>query len=239
MAMLFILFLVGILIEMFLALPLIRFLEIIWHPEPDRMQHIHRILLTVWITLLKLCGLLRANPTSEKPYEGPCVVICNHPGLFDVLFLIRDIPRMSVLVKRSLAKKLPLGSIFRSAGYVLSPDIEKGSPFESVMEAVEKIRNGYKFLIFPEGSRSPKGRLRRFKSGAFKIARMVNVPIQPVLIRNIPPFMPKEDKWYFPPYKISRFEIEFWEPILPQKPDKDRELTQILEKQYRDALDIY
>jgi len=238
MAGLFGLFLGGILIELFLALPLIWFLERIFGPEPDRMQRVHRILLAVWIVMLKLCRLLSAKPANGKPYGGPCVVVCNHPGLFDVLFLIRDIPRLSVLAKRSLVQKLPLGPIFRSAGYVLSTDIEKRSPLESVVGATEKIRNGYKFLIFPEGTRSPKGGLRKFKSGAFRIARMTNVPVQPVLIRNTPPFMAKEDKWYFPPCQISRLEMEFWEPILLPEIGKEREYTRMLENRYRHALGL-
>lgn len=238
MAVLFGLFLVGILIELFFALPLIWCLDRILGPEPDRMQLAHRILLSFWILMLRLCGLLRAKPTLGRPLDGPCVVVCNHPGLFDVLFLIRDIPRLSVLVKRTLAKRLPLGPIFRSAGYVLSTDIEENSPLESMVVATEKLRWGYKFLIFPEGTRSPKGGLRNFKTGAFRIARMTNVPIQPVLIRNTPPFMPKEDKWYFPPWQISRLEMEYWEPIPPPESGKEKEYTQTLENRYRGALGL-
>jgi 1-acyl-sn-glycerol-3-phosphate acyltransferase len=238
MTVLFGLFLGGILMELFFALPLIWCLDRILGPEPDRMQHAHRILLSFWIMMLRLCGLLSAKPTHGKPFDGPCVVVCNHPGLFDVLFLIRDIPRLSVLVKRTLAKRLPLGPIFRSAGYVLSTDIEENSPLESMVVATEKLRRGYKFLIFPEGTRSPKGGLRTFKAGAFRIARMTNVPIQPVLIRNTPPFMPKEDKWYFPPWQVSRLEMEYWEPIAPPESGKEEEYTQTLENRYRGALGL-
>jgi 1-acyl-sn-glycerol-3-phosphate acyltransferase len=232
------LFLGGILIELFCALPLIWCLDRIFGSEPDRMQRVHRVLLSFWIRMLRLCGLLRANPTHGKPIDGPCMVVANHPGLFDVLFLIRDIPRLSILVKRTLAQKLPLGPIFRSAGYVLSTDIEENNPLESIIGATEKLRRGYKFLIFPEGTRSPKGGLRKFKAGAFRIARMGKVPIQPVLLRNHPPFMPKEDKWYFPPWQISRLEMEFWEPILPPETGKEKDYAQTLENRYRRALGL-
>lgn len=236
MTVLFGMFLGGIFVELFLVLPLIWCLEKIYGPEPDRMQRSHRILLSFWIEMLELCGLLSAKPAIGKPFDGPCVVISNHPGLFDVLFLIRDIPRLSVLVKRTLAKKLPLGPIFRSAGYILSTDVEGNSPVSTMLDAAEKIRRGYKFLIFPEGSRSPKGGLRKFKVGAFRIARMMNVPVQPVLIRNIPPFIPKEDKWYLPPWKISRLEMEYWEPILPPQLGKEKEYARRLENRYKHVL---
>ena len=102
--------------------------------------------------------------------------------------------------------------------------------------AVERIRSGQKFLLFPEGTRSPKGGLLPFKPGAFRIAGMARVPIQPVLIRNMPPFLPKEDKWYFPPSPISSLEMEFWEPVGPPERGKEEELARELEHRYRSAL---
>ena len=238
MTVLFGIFLGGILVELFLVLPLIWCLDKMLGPEPDRMQRSHRILISFWIVMLKWCRLLSAKPAFGKPFDGPCVVVCNHPGLFDVLFLIRDIPRLSVLVKRTLSKKLPLGPIFRSAGYILSSDVEENSPVTIMLDATEKIRKGYKFLIFPEGSRSPKTGLRKFKVGAFRIARMMNVPVQPVLIRNIPPFIPKEDKWYLPPKEISRMEMEYWEPLLPPEFGKEKEYAQMLENRYKRVLGL-
>ena len=93
------------------------------------MQGTIRILVGFWLLLLRGCGLLAKRAGKGSPCAGPCVIVSNHPGLFDVLFLIRDIPRMSVMVKRSLATQLPLGPIFRAAGYVLSPDFEAAGSF--------------------------------------------------------------------------------------------------------------
>jgi 1-acyl-sn-glycerol-3-phosphate acyltransferase len=166
------------------------------------------------------------------------VIVSNHPGLFDVLFLIRDIPRMSVMVKQSLARKLPLGPVFRSAGYVLSPDFGQRGPFQSLDEAIEKIDMGYKFMIFPEATRSPKGDLGRFNAGPFMLARLSNVPLQPLFVRNDPPFLPKEDKWYFPPSRVSTLEIEFWEPMAPPQAGQERAFARDLEARYREALGL-
>jgi 1-acyl-sn-glycerol-3-phosphate acyltransferase len=166
------------------------------------------------------------------------VVVSNHPGLFDVLFLIREIPHMCVMVKRILAKRLPLSPLFQSAGYVLSPDYERMSPLQSLDEATEKIKKGYKFMVFPEATRSPKGVLGRFSSGPFMLARLANVPVQPVVIRNNPPFLPKEDKWYFPPFHASTIGLEYWEPLAPPKAGREREFAKELEARYREALSL-
>jgi len=235
---LFGLFLLGIFFELLITLPVLWVLNRIRGPQHYRMQWTIRILVSLWLFLLRGCGLLKVRELKGKPFDGPCVIVSNHPGLFDVLFLIRDIPRMSVMVKQSLARKLPLGPVFRSAGYVLSPDFEQRGPFQSLDEAVEKIDMGYKFMIFPEATRSPKGDLGRFNAGPFMLARLSNVPLQPLFVRNDPPFLPKEDKWYFPPSRISNLEIEFWEPIAPPRAGQEREFARDLEARYRKALGL-
>jgi 1-acyl-sn-glycerol-3-phosphate acyltransferase len=231
-------FLLGIFFELLIILPILWVLNRILKPRPYRTQWTISILVGLWLFLLRACGLLKVRELKGKPFDGPCVIVSNHPGLFDVLFLIRDIPRMSVMVKQSLARKLPLGPVFRSAGYVLSPDFEQRGPFQSLDEAIEKIAMGYKFMIFPEATRSPKGDLGRFNPGPFMLARLSNVPLQPLLVKNDPPFLPKEDKWYFPPSRVSTLEIEFWEPLAPPRAGQEREFARDLEARYREALGL-
>lgn len=238
MGALFGVFLLGIFLELLITLPVLWVLDRILGPRPYRMQWTIRILVSLWLFLLRGCGLLKVRGLKGKPFDGPCVIVSNHPGLFDVLFLIRDIPRMSVMVKQSLARKLPLGPVFRSAGYVLSPDFEQRGPFQSLDEAIEKIDMGYKFMIFPEATRSPKGDLGRFNAGPFMLARLSNVPLQPLFVRNDPPFLPKEDKWYFPPSRVSNLEIEFWEPMAPPQAGQERAFARDLEARYREALGL-
>jgi 1-acyl-sn-glycerol-3-phosphate acyltransferase len=238
MGALFGVFLFGIFLELLIALPILWVLNTILGPQLYRTQWTIRILVSLWLFLLGGCGLLKAKKLKGIPLDGPCVVVSNHPGLFDVLFLIRDVPRMSVMVKRSLTTKLPLGPVFHSAGYVLSPDFDQRGPFQCLEEAIEKIHMGYKFMIFPEATRSPQGGLGRFNAGAFMLARLSNVPIQPLFVKNVPPFLPKEEKWYFPSSGVSTLEIEFWEPMAPPKAGQEREFARDLEARYRKALGL-
>lgn len=196
------------------------------------------MLIGTWLFLMRTLRLLTATARKGKPYEGPAVIVSNHPGLFDVLFLIRDVHNMCVMVKRVLAEKLPLGPVFRAAGYVLSPDWEERGPLQCLDEALEKIHLGYKFMIFPEATRSPKGGLGRFGPGAFRLASLAGVPVQPLLIRNTPPFLPKGEKWYFPSSRVSTVEIEFWEPMLAPPVGREREFARDLEDRYRKALGL-
>jgi len=137
-----------------------------------------------------------------------------------------------------LSRQLPLGPVFKASGYVLSPDFETISPLDSLMGAIQKLRSGQKFMLFPEGTRSPVGDLRSFHAGAFKMARKAQVPIQPVLIKDYPPFMPKGSKWYYPLWEVSRLKIEYLEPIPPPAKGEERSLAKELENRYRRELGL-
>jgi 1-acyl-sn-glycerol-3-phosphate acyltransferase len=55
----------------------------------------------------------------------------------------------------------------------------------------EALAGGSSIMMFPEGTRSPTGRMRRFMPGAFQIAARNRVPIQPIVIRGTSDALPK------------------------------------------------
>jgi len=57
---------------------------------------------------------------------------------------------------------------------------ETESAIASVEKATQSMRAGQSFLIYPEGTRSPDGRLQTFKKGAAVMAIKAKVPIVPV-----------------------------------------------------------
>ena len=46
-------------------------------------------------------------------------------------------------------------------------------------------------MMFPEGTRSPNGKMRAFKSGAFELALRARSPVQPILIQGTANALPK------------------------------------------------
>jgi 1-acyl-sn-glycerol-3-phosphate acyltransferase len=232
----FCLFMFGIFLELLIVTPVLVVARAFGAQTESAHQAATRLLFGVWLSLMSVFGLLRTKPPIGRPVDGPCVVIANHPGLFDVVVLIRDIPRLSVMVKNSLRKKLPIGPMLDGMGYVCSPDLASGTPLDALFAATGVLARGNKFQLFPEGTRSPNGELRRFGRGAFLLARQANVSIQPILLRNEPPFLPREEPWYFPPRACSYLQIEYWAPVPPPERGQETELTKRFEQRYREAL---
>lgn len=62
---------------------------------------------------------------------------------------------------------------------------------ENTHRAAEKLWSGRSFIVYPEGTRSPDGRLRPFNKVGFYMALEVGVPIVPVTIDGTHRIMPK------------------------------------------------
>src|SRR5205814_8386122 len=62
---------------------------------------------------------------------------------------------------------------------------------EAVEQVAKSLRAGNSFLVFPEGTRSPDGRLQRFKKGVFVMAIKAGAPIVPVSVSGSRKIMPK------------------------------------------------
>lgn len=235
----FAVFEIGILSVFVFAVPLITIYNALGGRDRSLMQRINRFLFGLWLSLLDAGGLFKAVKTKGTIVDGPCVVVANHPGLFDVLVMVRDIPGLSLLAKQSLTALPGLSKIFAHAGFIFaSNNDDLSTAVQLTNSIVDVLKSGRRFMLFPEGTRSPKGDLLNFKSGAFKIARAADVPVQPVLIRNNPPFMPKEDKWYYPQYEKSLFEAEFLDPIAAPEAGREMKAAKELEMVFRRHLGL-
>ena len=116
---------------------------------------------------IPLDGPLIIAPNHVTFADPPLVTIPIHRPVFymawDKLF---DVPGLAWLIRRLRA--FPV-------------DIEAADS-RATREAVRLLDAGEAVMIFPEGGRSPDGRLQRFKTGAFRLACSRGVPILPVTI---------------------------------------------------------
>jgi 1-acyl-sn-glycerol-3-phosphate acyltransferase len=90
---------------------------------------------------------------------------------------------------------------------------ERDSAIASVEKATESLRRGQSFLIYPEGTRSPDGRLQTFKKGAVVMAIKAEVPIVPVVCSGAHRVMRKRSLKIYP----GEILVEFLDPIDPSK----------------------
>ena len=128
------------------------------------------------------------NPQNEK-FETPAIIIANHQSSLDILPLIMLHPRLIMFTNNRIWNSPLFGKVIRMADYFPTEQIEKDI---SLVE--DRIRNGYSVIIFPEGTRSEDGVIKRFHKGAFYLAEKLNVDILPIMIHGTDYTLTKQDQ---------------------------------------------
>jgi 1-acyl-sn-glycerol-3-phosphate acyltransferase len=163
--------------------------------------------------------------------SGVCLFVANHTSAADAPAVVGAIPpRISIILKESLFKWPIVGQAFRSARFIPVNRKSHESAMASVEKATEALRSGQSFLIYPEGTRSPDGRLQNFKKGAVVMAINAGVPIVPMACSGAHRVMEKRSLVMHP----GEIVVEFLQPIDASKFTMEERDT--LNQQVHDAL---
>jgi len=120
----------------------------------------------------------RENVDRKKAY----VMVCNHQSMFDILAVYRIFLHFKWVSKDSLFKVPVIGWNMWLNRHVKLDRSSGKSQRKMLKQCVEHLKNGSSIMIFPEGTRSRKGELRKFKEGAFLIAMQQKTDIVPMAI---------------------------------------------------------
>jgi 1-acyl-sn-glycerol-3-phosphate acyltransferase len=130
----------------------------------------------------------------------------NHTSNADAPAIVGAIPRRLAIFGRKTLFDIPIvGLAFRLAKFVPVDRGNRDAALASVKLAVEYIKTGSSFLVYPEGTRSPDGRLHRFKKGSFVMAIEAGVPIVPVACYGAHRIMKKNSLVVYPGQVTVRF----------------------------------
>jgi len=137
-------------------------------------------------TLLAVCGVrVRVRGAEHIPPASTFVWTANHQSYLDIPVVFARLPAdFRIMAKASLFHFPFLGWHLRRCGHM---PVERDNPARaarSLLAAAAHVRRGTAVFIFPEGGRSPDGRLQEFKTGAFLLAIKAERPVVPVTIRG-------------------------------------------------------
>ncbi len=135
---------------------------------------------------LNVLGLERLDPAKTYMFTP------NHQSLIDVaIFWICLGRNVAYLAKKELTRNPVLRYGFPVIGVVPVDRSNRTAAVNSARMATENLRRGKSYVVYPEGTRSPDGRLLPFKKGAFIMAMDAGVPVVPVTISGGTTVMPK------------------------------------------------
>jgi 1-acyl-sn-glycerol-3-phosphate acyltransferase len=157
----------------------------------------------------KVVGMKNVPPT------GPAIMASNHLSVIDSMYLPLMMSRPVVFPAKAeyFAARGPIGRLW--AAYLRSTNqlqLERGgarAAFATLDAAVDILRRGDLFGFYPEGTRSPDGRLYRGRPGLGYLALNSGAPVIPVAMMGTRKMLPP-GTWVPRP---SRIEIRIGEPM--------------------------
>src|SRR3712207_1285766 len=122
--------------------------------------------------------------------KGPAIIACNHLSFLDSIFVPALVPRPVYYLGKSDYFSGWQRHFFENVG-VMPVNRTGGDASEaSLRKGEEVLRNGFMLGIYPEGTRSPDGRLYRGKTGPVRLAFRTGAPIIPVGLMGIDKVLP-------------------------------------------------
>jgi 1-acyl-sn-glycerol-3-phosphate acyltransferase len=172
--------------------------------------------------LARLVWRCWAKGVENVPTQGPAILASNHLAVTDSIFLPAMVPRRLTFPAK---KEYFTGRGFKGwvkkrflSGVGQVPiDRASGKAALSALDALEQVlRNGELVGYYPEGSRSPDGRLYRGKTGVARLALATGAQVIPVVMvntdkiqplgRTFPRLRPRPGVIFGKPLDFSRYE---------------------------------
>ena len=120
------------------------------------------------------------------------IFIGNHTSQTDIWTFQGYIPHDFRWIAKKELFAIPLfGPAMKAVGFISMDRSHGRKALQSLNDAAARIADGASVLIFPEGTRSPDGRLHPFKTGAILLAIKAGVPVVPVGFNGTFQVLPK------------------------------------------------
>ncbi len=168
------------------------------------------------------------NPHAiEFEEQTPYIFMSNHLSLYDIPLLLVSLPGTVRMVAKKELFKVPLwGNAMQQSDFV---SIDRENPTQALQDldvAAQKMKQGIRLWIAPEGTRSKDGQLQAFKKGAFNLAIQTGATIIPVSIIGTDQLLPAKTLQFRLGQKV---EVHLGEPI-DAKQYTLRERMQLLQR---------
>jgi 1-acyl-sn-glycerol-3-phosphate acyltransferase len=175
----------------------------------------------MWLsrTIVRIDG--RVEGCEHLP-AGPCIVAAQHQSSYETYRLFLVLERPVFVLKRELTWIPVVGWYMRRAGLV---PIDRGAGARAMRQMLRAadaaLARGDQVVIFPEGTRTPRGAHKPYRPGVMALYAHCDVPLVPMAL-NSGPLWGKTRILKLPGEILFRFL-----PPMPRGLDKDQFLAEL------------
>ena len=146
------------------------------------------------------------------------IIVSNHQSLVDILVAFTLFTHFKWVSKAELFYIPLIGWNMWLNQYI---KLRRGDnkSVKTMYKACEKhLKHGSSIYLFPEGTRSQSGEMRKFKEGAFVLAKRLKKPILPIVINGSGTTLPKNS---FKFHGETHIEVTVLPPVMPESFGED------------------
>ena len=204
------------------------FMILIFHfvPKPYSRK------ISSWI--IRLTIFFRVDIQGEEDSEAQMFLL-NHESDLDIPIMETSSNRDLAWVAKKELFKVPFFGLAMRLPQDIAVDREsKTSLIALIKDAKRVLDNNRVITMFPEGTRSSKGKMLPFKAGAKLVADKYKLRVQPVVLMQTAKYYNIKN-FYYKPGKIK---IIYLDSFIADKTDKDwlKDLRKKMQKVYDDEL---
>jgi 1-acyl-sn-glycerol-3-phosphate acyltransferase len=203
--------------------------------------------------VLKAVFRPRVDGLANVPASGPVILACNHLSFSDSIFTPLVVKRRVTFVAKAEyftgkgIKGWLMRQFFLSTG-TIPVDRSGGKAAQAALDTLLRVlREGGIAGIYPEGTRSPDGRLYRGKTGVARLALESGAPVVPVALlntdriqptgRTVPKVMPVRIR-FGAPLDFSRYAAQRGDRLV-ERAITDEIMYELMVLNGREYVDVY
>jgi len=169
-----------------------------------------------------------------RELERPVIFAANHSSHADTSLILHSLTdtardRTVVAAAADYWFKHPILGNIVSLFLNTFPFSRTGGAQAQLHSSSQLLKSGWNLVLFPEGSRSPDGRIQEFKPGVGHLAKETGTPVVPMHIRGAYEVMPRGQKLPLP----GPVRVRIGKPMTVQAAEGSREFTARVEKAVR------
>jgi cytidylate kinase len=159
---------------------------------------------------------VRAYGRENIPADGPVLLAGNHQSFLDPVFCgISEPRRLTYMARDTLFTFGPFGWLLRSINVI--PLSRDKADIATMRAVLDRLKQAEAVCLYPEGTRTPDGRIAAFKPGFGLLCRRSRATVVPVLVEGAFECWPRTRKLF----KIgSHVVIRFGAPLAPDEVQK-------------------
>lgn len=146
------------------------------------------------VLIARICFRIKIIGAENYPKEGAFLLLSNHQSYFDPILSTMSTERELCFMARDTLFKNGFFGKFISALNAIP--LKRGESDIAAMRSIlGRLEQGYAICLYPEGTRTPDGKIAEVKPGFSLLSRRGKVPVVPVVIDGIYEAWPKGRKY--------------------------------------------